>query len=198
MLNASLKSMMMFGQRACSAKRSIAVSSRADEAMAPAFVAPIARERASASSRALPVPSCSDETKQGKPLPLTYRLLTDEPIMLNAVRESGSFVLCQAGGGIPRRNHDDILGWLEVKELVEDVVTTGNDYAGIILQVRSDLIVEDARLDLVRNEEEDDCDGDMSSLDTLPMASDHSLSSCFAALAKSCSTLKPLDLASSA
>lgn len=131
-------------------------------------------------------------------MPLTYRLLTDEPIMLHSVRESGSFVLCQAGGGIPRRNHDDILGWLEVKELVEDVVTTGNDYAGVILQVRSDLVVEDARLDLVRNEEEDDCDGDMSSLDTLPVASDHSLSACFAALAKSCSTLKPLDLASSA
>lgn len=76
----------MFGQSACSAKRSIAVSSRADDAIAPAFVAPMARESAIARSRALPVPSCSDETKQGKPLPFTYRLRTDDPIMLHKRR----------------------------------------------------------------------------------------------------------------
>lgn len=61
--------MMMFGHRACSAKRSMAVSSRAEEAMAPALVAPIARESARAIRRADPVPSCSAETKQGNPFP---------------------------------------------------------------------------------------------------------------------------------
>lgn len=45
----------------------IAVSSLAEDSMAPALVAPIALEIAKAISKALPAPSCSTETKQGKP-----------------------------------------------------------------------------------------------------------------------------------
>jgi hypothetical protein len=71
----------MFGHKACSveavsalqhkarhyspAKRSSAVSSRVEDVIAPPFVAPIARARAKAVSRAIPEPSCSTETKQG-------------------------------------------------------------------------------------------------------------------------------------
>lgn len=63
------KSMMMFGHKACSANRSIAVSSLADDAIAPAFVAPMHLESANAVTNAWPLPSCSAETKQGKPFP---------------------------------------------------------------------------------------------------------------------------------
>lgn len=75
----------MFGHSACSAKRSIAVSSRAEDAMAPALVAPIARDNASAVANAFPLPSCSADTKQGKPFPFWYKLRTDEPIILASV-----------------------------------------------------------------------------------------------------------------
>ena len=51
------------------AKRSRAVSSRTEEATAPALVAPIAQERASAVDKPVPDPSCSTEMKQGKPFP---------------------------------------------------------------------------------------------------------------------------------
>lgn len=78
----NLNSMMMLGQSACSAKRSMAVSSYTEDAIAPAFVAPMPRDNASAVARPLPVPSFSTETKQGKPFCLTYKLRTDEPIIL--------------------------------------------------------------------------------------------------------------------
>lgn len=64
------------------ANKSIAVSSLAEEAIAPALVAPIARDIASAIGKPWPVPSSSTDTKQGKPRPFSYKDRTDEPIIL--------------------------------------------------------------------------------------------------------------------
>lgn len=67
----------------------MAVSSRADDAIAPALVAPIARDSANATIKPLPVPSCSTETKHGNPLPFSYKERTDDPIILDASINEG-------------------------------------------------------------------------------------------------------------
>lgn len=140
--------MMIFGQSACSAKRSMAVSSRTDDAIAPAFVAPIARESATAMSSPLPVPSCSTDTKHGKPWPFTYNVRTDAPIILKWKMYLGGLLqdlLC-----LPRSNHDNILSRLEVQQFEEYVVSTGNHNRCSIFQMRSKLLIEDTGLNLVR------------------------------------------------
>src|SRR5579871_3113116 len=83
-LYASVKVAIIVGQRACSANKSISVSSRALLSITPPFVAPIPRQIASATDHALPVPSCSTETKHGKPEPDSYRERTDVPIIRGA------------------------------------------------------------------------------------------------------------------
>src|SRR5260370_33017171 len=59
------KATIITGQIACSLKRSSAVSSRAEESIAPPRVAPMPRAIDRASSRAFPLTSRSTEIKQG-------------------------------------------------------------------------------------------------------------------------------------
>lgn len=70
-------------QQSLPANKSMIVSSRAEDAIAPALVAPIALQMASATWSPFPEPSCSTETKHGKPFPFSYKERTDDPIILS-------------------------------------------------------------------------------------------------------------------
>lgn len=56
---------------------------------------------------------------------------------------------------IPWSNHNDILFGFEVKLLEEHVVTTGNDNCYVFFQPWGKLFIEYSRLDLVRDQKEE-------------------------------------------
>ena len=136
--HSNLNIIMILGQRACSAKRSMAVSSRTDEAMAPCFVAPMARESARAISKPLPVPFCSTETKHGKPRPFSWRERTEEPIILRVCHQlKGSMTQRNSMFmNLPWGDHHDILPKLELQQVEENIVSRSNDDCGVALHLR--------------------------------------------------------------
>lgn len=143
------------------------------------------------------VPSCSTETKQGKPLPFSYKERTEEPIILRVIL---SDIDCQNINHKPRSYHYDVLLRLEMKKLVKYVIATSNNNSRVVFQVWGKLAIEYARLNLVGYKEENDSrtNGVTSDRRTAAIRRQSSPSATAAALEKSCSTWKPLALASSA
>lgn len=144
--------MMICGQSACSANKSIAVSSLTDDSIAPVFVAPIARDIANASSKAFPAPFCSTETKQGKPCPFTYKDRTEEPIILQNIFEHHLFVVISLD--LPRSDHDDIACRRNFQKLIKHIIATSDNNCRAFLQLRRKLLVECSWLRLIGNKKE--------------------------------------------
>ena len=62
-----------------------------------------------------------------------------------------------AAAVLPGFNHEDILSRFEMQKFVKHIVTTCDNNGGVVLEVWSKFVVEDTGLDLVGDEDENDC-----------------------------------------
>lgn len=86
---------------------------------------------------------------------LSLSRITSGPRTQSFCRVSCSHLDVSSGGpGRPGSDHHDILRRFELKQLEENIVSAGHNNGGIFLQAGQDGLIEQLRLCLIRNEDE--------------------------------------------